>query len=112
MKKLILIAMIASLVGCSWLPVRKEKTVEVDKAVPSCPKPPADLPKCVYLVDGLTAADAATPGKVGMAYKVDMTCLRTVNAIYMEVIDQYGKTTQNFDEVKAKIDKANQSLAK
>lgn len=88
--------------GCAE---RQIKLVEVDKPIPLCPKPPV-VPALVSKVDLLTPADAANPGKVGEAYKYDMTFLRTTAGMYQLILKEYDKTSQNFDAVTVEINKS------
>lgn len=108
MKTLIACTIVAIFVsGCAE---RQIKLVEVDKPIPMCPKPPV-VPVCNFLVDQLTAADLKDPGKVGEAYKYDMTCLRTVDRINKLINQEYLKTSQNFDAVNEEISKSFKELS-
>lgn len=90
-------------VGCGSTIVKTE-IVTVDKPVPYVPKPPV-VPPFVSKVDQLTNDDVKDPGKVGQAYKYDMTALRQLLSIYVLIIAQYDSSSQNFDEINAQIDK-------
>jgi hypothetical protein len=105
MKTLITLALCcAALAGCATTePV--VRTVTVDKPIPFCPTPP-NVPTVEYKVDALTMDDLKDPGKVGQAYKYDMLALRQQLRIYQQILSEYAKASQNFDAVKAEIDKA------
>lgn len=105
MKKL-LITLLASfvLVGCGTTTVIKKEIVTVDKPVPFVPKPP-DVPKFESQIDKLVPADVADPGKVGQAYKYDVTYLRQLVKIHEMILDQYRQSSQDFDKVNAEITK-------
>jgi len=111
MKKIALLMSVLLLSGCGLFKTKPVQVVYVDRAVPSCPAPP-DVPKCLYLVDSLTPADKSNPGKVGLAYKSDMTCLRTTTLWYQQIVAEYNKTNQDFSAVKASIDNSNLPRAK
>lgn len=102
-KLLVILAAVFALTACSPLPVKKD-IVYVDKPIPYVPKPP-DVPVFDSHVDLLTLDDAKDPGKVGQAYKYDMTQLRSLQKIYQMILDQYRASSQNFDEVNKAIDK-------
>lgn len=104
MMKYIIMALI--LTGCAEQQI---KLVEVNKPIPMCPKPPA-IPTCDFRVDQLSDVDQQNPGKVGEAYKYDMTCLRAVYGINQLVIAEYEKTSQNFDAVGELINQSFKSL--
>lgn len=91
-----------ALTGCACDPVVKTEIVTVNKPIPFIPTPPT-VPKCEYLVDQLTPADAKTPGRVGQAYVHDMACLRSVNEIQSMIIDQYRKGSISFEEASKRI---------
>jgi hypothetical protein len=91
---------ILGLVGCNPTVVREPITVEVP--IPYCPPPPS-VPHHEFLVDKLQPADVADPGKVGQAYKADMVYLREVQRIYDMILEQYGKTSQSFEETQKRI---------
>lgn len=101
---LVIIALALSLVGCfETLPAKKEIVI-VEKPVPFIPKPP-EVPKFTSEVDKLTAEDIKDPGKVGQAYKHDMTALRKLQVIYELILDQYRQSSENFDQINMEIDK-------
>ena len=102
-KTILAIAFATILAGCGG--VAPIKMVTVDKPIPMCPKPP-EVPVLVSQVDQLTEADVNDPGKVGMAYKYDMTFLRTTNEMYRMILGEYTKTSQNFDAVTEEINKS------
>lgn len=106
MRALLVITVLASsllLAGCpAVLPVRTE-IVTVNKPVPFIPPPPT-VPKFESQVDKLTLDDANDPGKVGQAYKYDMTALRNLVKIYQMILDTYSAGAQNFDQVNKEID--------
>lgn len=100
------IAVTLALSGCAFdqkIVIQKE-IVTVDKPIPFVPKPPT-VPPFVSQVDQLTMADAIDPGKVGIAYKYDMTQLRALISIYKMILDQYNMSSQDFDKINAEIDK-------
>ena len=99
---LVAFAAVLCLYGCGEQQI---KLVEVDKPIPLCPKPPY-VPSLSSRVDLLSPADAKDPGKVGEAYKYDMTFLRATNGIYQMILKEYDKTSQNFDAVTTEIDKS------
>ena len=108
MNKILITCVVASmfLAGCAE---RQIRLVEVDKPIPMCPKPPT-VPVCEFQVDHLTPSDLKDPGKVGAAYKYDMTCLRAVDRINRMINEEYLKTSQNFDAVNTEIDKSFKDL--
>ena len=90
-----------SLSGCFHHATREVvRTVEVP--VPYCPPPPVISPYS-YQVDALTPQDVTDPGKVGQAYKADMTYLRDMEEIYKMILQQYKSTSTNFDEVTKRL---------
>jgi hypothetical protein len=101
MKILILLPVLAGLSGCFHHAVVREP-VNVEVPIPFCPAPPAVV-KCDFLVDKLTDADINDPGKVGQAYKADMVCLRGAYDVHNQILDQYTKTSQSFEEVQKRI---------
>lgn len=107
MNKLLLALAVAIslLAGCATdkIIIQKE-IVTVDKPIPFVPKPPV-VPAFVSEVDKLTLADATDPGKVGVAYKYDVTQLRALINIYKMILDQYNMSSQDFDKINAEIDK-------
>jgi PBP1b-binding outer membrane lipoprotein LpoB len=105
MKQSFLIALMLLLVGCAPNTVIKKEVVTVNKPVPYCPAPPADLPQVNLLVDTLTDADAANPGKVGQYYKHDMYYLRKKNELLELIIEQYRVASGDLDAIKVEIDK-------
>jgi hypothetical protein len=98
---LIALCMCLAIAGCSTLPAH-DHVVVADKPVAVIPAPP-ETPKFVSQVDKLVPTDAADPGKVGVAYKYDMTALREINSILEAIIDQYRSGSANFDKVNAQI---------
>ena len=98
----LIIATLLALTGCAT--TAQIETVVVDKPIMTCPKPPT-VPVIEYKVDSLTEADIKTPGAVGEAYKYDMTALRVQNRIYRQILDEYSRSSMNFDAVNAEIDK-------
>jgi hypothetical protein len=82
--------------------VIKKEIVTVDKPIAFVPKPP-EVPKFVSEVDKLSPADAADPGKVGVAYKYDMLQLRKLLMVYEMIVEQYRQSSQNFDKINAEI---------
>jgi hypothetical protein len=106
MKALLVTLVVAStllLAGCPATMPLKTEVVVVDKPMPFIPPPPV-VPKYDYKVDKLTPEDAKDPGKVGQAYKYDMTALRQLVLIYDSILEQYQSASQNFDEVNKQID--------
>lgn len=103
MRLLIICGIVLAIAGCGSNPT-KIQTVSVDKPIVYCPAPPA-VPTYESAVDKLTPADKNNPGVVGEAYKYDMTWLRANNRIYKMILDQYSKSSQNFDEVNSEISK-------
>lgn len=97
----IILCLTLALVGCQTLP-GKDVIVNNDKVVAVVPKPPA-VPTFDSQVDKLTDADVKDPGKVGVAYKYDMTALRGLILIYRQIIDQYSSSSVNFDAVNTQI---------
>lgn len=104
--KHIFLIMLSSIMlsACGSIPERPVEIVTVDKAVPYCPAPP-DIQKTEYMVDKLEPNDISNPGRVAKAYVYDMTLLRSQIKIYQMILDEYSKTTQDFDAVKREIDK-------
>lgn len=90
--------------------VVKKEIVYVDKPLPFCPAPPL-FPVVEFKVDLLTDADVKDPGKVGQAYKHDMLYLRELKKIQDMVMEQYRKTSQNFEAVQAEIKKLYETTA-
>lgn len=107
MKKLIIAMALSMSFGCSM----QKEMVPVDKPFPACPKPPVTATYDMW-VDQLTDADLNDPGKVGQAYKHDMIYLRKRIAIDQQILEQYDKTSTNYDQAKQQIDKAYESLNK
>ena len=85
--------------------------VVVDKPFPACPKPPV-VPEYDLWVDKLTDLDLTDPGKVGQAYKHDMIYLRQRLVMDNQILLQYEKTSQQYDEAKKQIDTAFEKLNK
>lgn len=106
MMRHVIIAFAIVLSGCAEQQI---KLVEVNKPIPMCPKPPI-VPTCEFRVDQLSNADQQNPGKVGEAYKYDMTCLRAVYNINQLILQEYEKTSQNFDTVSEVINQSFKSL--
>lgn len=104
MKKLFCLLIVTILVGCASTPTPEVRIVTVDKPIPMCPIPPT-IPTIEYEVDKLTNLDKVDPGKVGQAYKYDMLYLRNAVRLYQMILDEYKKTSGNFDQVKLEIDK-------
>lgn len=99
--KLTLFAIGLLLVGCqSAKPIVDIQYV--DKPIVIIPKPP-EVPKFEYYVDKLTDRDISNPGNVGYAYVHDLTIARQLEVIFREIIDQYTKSSVNFDQVNEKI---------
>ncbi len=106
MNKTLIACMIAALVaGCG---TQQIKVVTVDKPIPMIPIPP-EVPQCDYQVDKLTAADATNYGKVGEAYKYDMTCERATNHMLRQVVKAYKEAAE---AAKPVIDEINASFLK
>lgn len=102
MKKLALaLCLLLALVGCQTVPTH-DQIVNNDRPVAIIPPPPA-VPSFDSQVDKLTPADINDPGKVGVAYKYDMTALRSLIVIYRQILSQYAHSSQNFDVVNAQI---------
>ena len=104
-KYLITLIAAVSLVGCG---TQQIKLVPVDKPIPIIPVPPA-VPQCDYMVDKLTPTDAAEPGKVGEAYRYDMTCARATNSMLRQIVNAYKEaataTNPVLDEINAAFSK-------
>lgn len=113
-KYLVTLLLLAFLAGCQTLPAKKE-IVYVDKPVAFVPKPPV-VPKFQSEVDKLVPADINDPGKVGQAYKHDIVMLRSLQAIYEMILEQYRASSQNFEKINGEIDslikKINEAEAK
>lgn len=109
MKGIVILAALL-LSGCVHTIVKTE-VVPVDKPIPFVPKPP-EVPKFKSQVDLLTDADVSDPGKVGQAYKYDMTALRQLIKIYEQILLQYSESSQNFDQINAEIDKIYSTINK
>lgn len=103
MKTIFALILTLFLVGCGHTIVQKE-IVTVDKPVMYVPKPP-EVPQFVSQVDQLTDADIKDPGKVGQAYKYDMTFLRKTNDILRQILAQYSSSSINFDKINEEITK-------
>ena len=84
--------------------VVKKEVVTVDKPVPYCPVPP-DIPTYDFLVDTLTPADAADPGKVGQYYRYDMDQLRHTDQLLRLILEQYRSAAGDLTAVQPEIDK-------
>lgn len=106
---LVVAAVLMCLPGCQTVQPAKVETVTVDKPIAYIPKPPS-VPAFDSMVDKLTPADVADPGKVGQAYKYDTATLRALLAIYRSIVEQYANSSYNFDNVKTQIDKLYQSV--
>lgn len=102
-----LIVLVLLCCGCSL----QKDVIVVDKPFPACPKPPETASYDLW-VDQLTDADINDPGKVGQAYKHDMLYLRQRIIVDQQILDQYNKTSVNYDQTKQQIDKAYESLNK
>lgn len=101
MKTLLLLPIIIGISGCFHTAVVREP-VPVEVPIPFCPAPPKGI-QCEFLVDKLTAEDVTDPGKVGQAYKADMLCLRGAYDVHTLILEQYGKTSQSFEEAQKRI---------
>lgn len=91
-----------ALAGCGSQVVIKKEVVTVDRPVAFVPVPPF-VPKFDSQVDKLTDADITDPGKIGQAYKYDMFALRSLNKIYESILDQYKKSSQDFDKINEQV---------
>jgi hypothetical protein len=101
MKILFLLPVVLLLSACFHTTIVREP-VTVEVPIPYCPAPPP-VPTHDFLVDKLQPEDLADPGKVGQAYKVDMTFLREVHRIHVLILEQYKNTSQSFEETQKKI---------
>lgn len=90
------------LTGCGVAPTR---TVEVSKPIPYCPAPPA-VQSCTFYVDQLAPADAADPGKVAQAYKLDMACLRSTDLMLRKIIAAYQDVSVKAEDVERMLQEA------
>ena len=108
-KTLIVCVLAAMLSACA----HDIKLVPVDKPIPIIPVPPV-VPQCDYMVDKLTADDAKIPGKVGEAYKYDMTCARATNSMLRQIVNAYKEaalaTKPVVDEITAAFDKMQRDI--
>lgn len=104
-KTLIACIVAVLLVGCG---TQQIKLVPVDKPIPIIPVPPT-VPQCDYMVDKLTPADATEFGKVGEAYRYDMTCARATNSMLRQIVNAYKEaataTKPVLDEINAAFTK-------
>ena len=104
-KTLIACVVAVLLAGCG---TNQIKLVPVDKPIPIIPVPPV-VPQCDYMVDKLTPADATDPGKVGEAYRYDMTCARATNSMLRQIVNAYKEaataTKPVLDEINAAFNK-------
>lgn len=98
----ILLVAAALLSGCATKVIVQKEIVTVDKPVPFIPVPPV-VPRCELMVDKLVPEDKETPGKVGQAYKYDTMCLRMRSQIQDQILEQYTKSSVNFDEINKQI---------
>ena len=101
MKPFLLIPLLLTLCACGGNTIVHEP-VTVEVPIPYCPAPPV-IPKHEFLVDQLQPGDISDPGKVGQAYKADMTYLREIQRIYDMILNQYSNTSQSFEEVQKRI---------
>ena len=102
MKSLNILLLSACLVGCAATPTAPTNIVTVDKPIAVVPKPP-EVPAFVSQVDTLTQADIKDPGKVGQAYRYDITMLRSLVKIYQLILAQYTTSSYQFDTIEAEI---------
>lgn len=104
-KSLIACIVAIMLAGCG---TQQIKVVPVDKPIPVIPIPP-EVPVCERKVDKLTEADATNYGKVGEAYKYDMTCERATNNMLRQIVKAYKDaataTKPVLDEINAAFNK-------
>lgn len=97
-------------VGCTQTIIKKE-IVTVDKPVPFVPAPP-NVPQFQSQIDQLKPEDIADPGKIGMAYKYDITMLRSLVKIYQDILAQYKDSSVNFDKINEEITKMYEQINK
>lgn len=102
MKLLNVLLLSACLVGCASTPTAPTNVVTVDKPIAVVPKPPA-VPTFASQVDALTQADVKDPGKVGQAYRYDITMLRSLVKIYQLILAQYTASSYQFEAIEAEI---------
>lgn len=101
MRTLLLVPFVLMLSACATTSVVHDP-VNVEVPVAFCPPPPT-VPSHDFQVDKLQPTDVNDPGKVGQAYKADMAYLREAQRIYIMILEQYGKTSQNFEEVQKRV---------
>ena len=95
-KLLLTMTLAAALAGCAAAPVQLPPKIEVqqvDVPVAYVPAPPK-FPLFESRVDRLTAHDAANPGKIGLAYKLDMIELRDRDRLFTSVLDAYSNAAE------------------
>ena len=102
MKLTNILLLAACLVGCASAPVAPTNVVTVDKPIAVVPKPP-EVPVFASQVDALTPADIKDPGKVGQAYRYDVTMLRSLVKIYQMILAQYTTSSYQFEAIEAEI---------
>lgn len=113
MKTYLILAVVAVVLSGCGATIPLEPVIQtqiVDKPIPYCPAPPAVPQIDYYRVDKLTPADINDPGKVGQAYKYDMTFLRNVVRLQQLIIQQYSDTSKNSAATKDEIDKLYQQI--
>jgi len=85
------------LCGCQTM-VQKEKIVYVDKPIPYCPAPP-DVPPCPNYRSLLTLDDLKDPGKVAVAYNIDVVCYDTNDKTFRDILSKYKTISNNNSNV-------------
>ena len=104
MKHAILIGALSLLLGACATPVTKTEIVYVSVPIPFIPPPPV-VPAFASEVDKLVLSDTKDPGKVGQAYKSDMMQLRSREATYEAIINQYEVASRNYEAISKEFTK-------
>ena len=99
-KTIAVIAAALLLAGCNGgQNVRDIEVQEVKVPFLYCPAPPR-VQRPVLVIESLSPADRADPGKVAQAYKASFIQLRGYTENLEQILKQYDATSQEFDDLR------------
>lgn len=99
-KTILLIPVVVLLSGCFETVVVRHEPYPVYITVPTTQRP-VEVSRCESEIDKLT--DASDPGTVAMAYKHDVTCLRSKILQFETILTQYTADADAAEKTTAEI---------